>query len=60
MYLELGTVLITINNRARVRDYWSIYLMKPELGTDIDLIGPELGTGYLRTFFLTPALIAES
>ena len=33
--------------------------MKPELGTEIDLIGPELGTGYLRTFFLTPALIAE-
>ena len=28
------------NNRARVRDYWSIYLMKPDLGTDlIDLIG---------------------
>ena len=34
--------------------------MKPELGTEIDLIGPELGTEYLRTFFLTPALIAES
>ena len=34
--------------------------MKPELGTEIDLIGPDLGTGYLRTFFLTPALIAES
>ena len=44
-YMELGTVLITeIIKQESIRNYWSIYLLKPELGTEylIDLIGTEL------------------
>ena len=41
-YLELGDGISERNNEAR--DYWSVYRIKLELGTEylIDFIGPEL------------------
>ena len=41
-YLELGDGISDRNNEAR--DYWSVYRIKLELGTEylIDFLGPEL------------------
>ena len=55
-YLELGTVLITeIIKQESIRNYWSIYLLEPELGTEylIDLIGTELARDWVSEDLLS-------